>query len=114
MMMKKRDDRLFFDKATREWFDEQKIGTLTTVCLCTNCNKLYKPELGHKCVRYARWEENIRGNYCVVCSDCGYGFPTDGYCWTDCNKRSDEAETCCHITDVRNYCPNCGCEMKED
>lgn len=62
-------------------------------------------------VRHGRWEKNVRGDYSIVCSECGYGFPTDGYAWLECNRRSDEREHCFQITDVKNYCPNCGARM---
>lgn len=62
-------------------------------------------------VRHGRWEKNVRGDYSIVCSECGYGFPTDGYAWLECNRRSDEREYCFQITDVKNYCPNCGARM---
>ena len=62
-------------------------------------------------VRHGRWVKNVRGDYSIVCSECGYGFPTDGYAWIGCNRRSDEREYCFQITDVKNYCPNCGAKM---
>ena len=65
-------------------------------------------------VRHGRWEKNVRGDYSIVCSECGYGFPTDGYAWLECNRRSDEREYCFQITDVKNYCPNCGARMVEE
>lgn len=58
-----------------------------------------------------QWIKNTRGDYCLVCSECGYGFPTSGYAWLDCNRRSDERETASHITDIKKFCPNCGCRM---
>ena len=65
-------------------------------------------------VKRGRWEKNVRGDYSIVCSECGYGFPTDGYAWIECNRRSDEREYCFKITDVKNYCPNCGARMDEE
>lgn len=65
-------------------------------------------------VKHGRWVKNVRGDYSIVCSECGYGFPTDGYAWMECNRRSDEREYCFKITDVKNYCPNCGAQMDEE
>ena len=65
-------------------------------------------------VKRGRWEKNIRGDYSIVCSECGYGFPTDGYAWLECNRRSDEREYCFQITDVKNVCPKCGAKMDEE
>lgn len=60
-----------------------------------------------------KWVKNIRGDYSVVCSECGYGFPTEGFCFEDCNRGSDDRETTRCITDIKNYCPKCGAKMKE-
>ena len=62
-------------------------------------------------VRHGRWEKNVRGDYSIVCSECGYGLPTDAFAWMECNRTSEEREFCIWIADVKNYCPNCGCRM---
>lgn len=60
------------------------------------------------------WEKNMRGDYCVVCSRCGFGIDMNQYVWQDCNRASDDREGslefryCCH------YCPQCGAEMEVD
>lgn len=63
-------------------------------------------------VMCGRWEKNIRGDYSIVCSECGYGLPTDGFAWMECNRTSDEREFTIWIADVKNYCPNCGADMR--
>ena len=65
-------------------------------------------------VRHGRWEKNVRGDYSIVCSECGYGLPTDAFAWMECNRTSEEREFCIWIADVKNYCPNCGCRMDEE
>ena len=65
-------------------------------------------------VKHGRWEKNIRGDYSIVCSECGYGLPTDGFAWMECNRTSDEREFNIWIADVKNYCPNCGAKMDEE
>lgn len=62
----------------------------------------------------AKWEENKRGSYCVVCSNCGFGFPT-GFVWHDCNRAADEREFSIMTEDADlNFCPNCGADMRPE
>jgi hypothetical protein len=46
-MSKDKDERAYFDLATREWF-KNNIGAQTTVMKCERCGLYYKPILGHK------------------------------------------------------------------
>lgn len=63
-------------------------------------------------VRHGRWVNNIRGDYCKVCSECGFGIPSDAFAWIDCNRESEERESVIHLSDLGvNYCPNCGAKM---
>lgn len=38
-----------YDRKTALWFNQQRLGTQTTVCQCDKCKLFYKPSLGHKC-----------------------------------------------------------------
>lgn len=69
--------------------------------------------------KHGRWEKNIRGDYSLVCSECGYGLPLTArdevvMAYTDCNRQSEAFETASCIQDLANYCPYCGAKMDGD
>ncbi len=77
------------------------------------------PTIEPQSVNHGRWEKNIRGDYSLVCSECGYGLPLTArdevvMAYTDCNRQSEEFETASCIQDLANYCPYCGAKMDGD
>jgi hypothetical protein len=109
--------------ALTEFLDDQTVSKYVSVENCLVARGAIErtikvieslPAADIEPVKRGRWEKNVRGDYSTVCSECGYGFPTDGYAWIECNRRSDEREYYFQITDVKNYCPNCGARMDEE
>ena len=46
-----------FDKETLDWFKDHREEQ-TTLCKCEACGLFYKPELGHKCKKEHKNEDN--------------------------------------------------------
>lgn len=108
-------------KIIDEVMNNREIDSIRNAILAIRDKVIEIPSIydDDKLVEYAHWEKNMRGDYSLVCSNCGYGLPLKSYtgdavlAFYDCNRVSDERETARAIEDLANYCPCCGAYMRE-